>query len=252
MQLYEIHLPAFEGPLDLLLRLIEREELDVTTVALARVTDQYLERLAQLKDRRAGDLADFLLVAAKLVLIKSLALLPASPDRTSGEEAGEVAHDLVNRLQIYKRFKEVASLLQAREERGLHTFIRLVPPPRRSPVPSLGDVSLQDLVSLAFDAMDLASGPAVDSVVAPITVTIEEQIEYIEQELTKTSEIGFRVLLSRAPTRLEIIVTLLAVLELVKHDRVSVQQDHPFGEIVIRKVSAPRQQWLDGETHPAG
>lgn len=239
MQLYQVHLPIFEGPLDLLLRLIEREELDVTTVALARVTDQYLERLAQLECRGARDLADFLVVAAKLVLIKSAALLPSSPGNASEEDTEDVGHDLVQRLQIYKRFKEIAELLHTREEEGLHTHVRLVPRPRRAPKPNLGKVSLGDLYSLAQEALAQASGPPVNNVVAPVTVTIEEQIEHIEQELTETPQVLFRLLLSQAPTHLEIVVTLLAVLELIKQDRVSVHQDTLFGEIVIHKASAP-------------
>lgn len=238
MQLYPVHLPSFDGPLDLLLRLIEREELDVTTVALARVTDQYLERLAGLEHRGARHLADFLVVAAKLVLIKSAALLPSSASQNADEQMEEVGHDLVYRLEIYKRYKEIARLLHAREEDGLHTYIRLVPGPRRSPAPDLGQVSLQDLLSLAREAMELASGPPVDDVVAPVTVTIEEQIASIEKQLTHASQIIFRALLSRAPNRLEIVVTLLAVLELVKQDRVLVHQDELFSEIVIRRPSA--------------
>ena len=235
MQLYQIRLPTFEGPLDLLLRLIEREELDVTTVALARVTDQYLERLAELEQRKPKDLADFLVVAAKLVLIKSAALLPSPSRPTAEEEVGDVGQDLVNRLQIYKRFKEIAGLLRTREESGLHTYIRLAPSARRAPEPDLSDVAVQDLLAMAQEALELASGPPVDDVVAPVTVTIEEQIERIEGELAQKAQIGFRSLLSRAVTRLEIIVTLLAVLELIKQDRVCVQQTTLFGEIVIRK-----------------
>ncbi|MBS3783598.1 MAG: segregation/condensation protein A [Anaerolineae bacterium] len=235
MTLYKIQLPAFEGPLDLLLRLIEREELDVTTVALARVTDQYLERLAELEQRQPKDLADFLVVAAKLVLIKSAALLPRSPRPSPEDDVEDVGHDLVHQLQIYKRFKEIADLLHTREEGGLHTYIRLAPSPRRAPEPDLSQISLQDLLLLAQEALDLAPGPPVGQVVSPVTVTIEEQIEHIERKLAQTQHVIFRTLLSQAATRLEVIVTLLAVLELIKQDRVSVRQDALFGEIVIEK-----------------
>ena len=239
MQLYQIQLPAFEGPLDLLLRLIEREELDVTSVALARVTDQYLERLAELEQREARDLADFLVVAAKLVLIKSAALLPKPSEPDAEEEMEDVGYDLVHRLQIYKRFKEVADLLHSREESGLHTYIRLVPSPRRAPEPDLSEVSLHDLLALAREALELAPGPPVDDVVSPVTVTMDEQIERIEMELARTRQIVFRTLLSQAASRLEVIVTLLAVLELIKRDRISVRQNDLFGEIVIQKSPPP-------------
>jgi len=251
MQLYPIRLPSFEGPLDLLLRLIEREELDVTTVALAQVTDQYLERLAELEQRQARDLADFLVVAAKLVLIKSAALLPSPSQPSPEDDVDDVGDDLVRRLQIYRRFKEIADMLHAREESGLHTYIRLAPSPRRAPDPDLSQVSLQDLLSLAQEALDLAPGPPVDNVVSPITVTVEEQIEHIDRELTQTRQIVFRSLLSRAASRIEVIVTLLAVLELIKQDRVVVRQSTLFGEIVIQRSPQPPDAAPTAATSPA-
>lgn len=250
MQLYPIQLPTFEGPLDLLLRLIEREELDVTTVALAQVTDQYLERLAEMEQRQAKDLADFLVVAAKLVLIKSAALLPSPSKQTPEEEVQDVGEDLVRRLQIYRRFKEIAGLLHAREESGLHSYIRLAPSPRRAPEPDLSQVSLQDLLSLAQEALELAPGPPVDDMVSPITVTVEEQIEHIELELAQTQQIVFRSLLSQAATRIEVVVTLLAVLELIKQDRVAVRQSTLFGEIVIQRTPQPRDAVPTEATSP--
>ena len=252
MQLYQIELPTFEGPLDLLLRLIEREELDVTTVALARVTDQYLERLAELEQRNARDLAEFLVVAAKLVLIKSVALLPSSPAGASADESGDVGYDLVHRLQIYKRFKEIADLLQSREEDGLHTYIRLVPSLRRAADPDLSDVTLQDMMLLAREALEMVPGPPIDDVVTPVTVTIEEQIEHIERELTQKPNIAFWSLLSRAVSRTEVIVTLLAVLELIKQDRVAVRQEALFGEIVIEKPPVPSRDLPPTARHRAG
>ncbi len=251
MPLYQITLPVFEGPLDLLLRLIEREELDVTAVALARVTDQYLERLADLERREARDLADFLVVAAKLVLIKSAALLPSSSRPGPEDEAEDVGRDLVRQLQIYSRFKKVARLLQEREERGLHSYIRLAPSRRLQPEPDLDQVTLHDLLSLAQEALDTVSGPPVAEVVSPVTVTIEEQIEHIELELTRQGHVVFRTLLSRATTRVEIIVTLLAVLELIKQDRVRVHQETLFDEIVIRRSTEPASDPQQHSANPA-
>lgn len=251
MPLYQIQLPVFEGPLDLLLSLIEREELDVTAVALAKVTDQYLERLAQLEEREARDLADFLVVAAKLVLIKSAALLPSSSKPGDEEETEELGQDLVRQLQIYRQFKQIAGLLQEREKQGLHSYIRLVPSRRLRPEPDLDQVTIQDLLSLAQEALKAVSGPPVGEVVSPVQVTIDEQIDHIERELSRHQKIVFRTLLSRATTRVEIIVTLLAVLELIKQDRVSVHQDALFGEIVIRRPEKPPGNHDAQSTSPA-
>ncbi|MFO7742273.1 MAG: segregation/condensation protein A [Anaerolineae bacterium] len=239
MPFYQIKLPVFEGPLDLLLRLIEREELDITAVALAKVTDQYLERLADLEQRDVRDLADFLVVAAKLVLIKSAALLPSSSRPSPEDEAEDVGRDLVRQLKIYSQFKQVAGLLHERERKGLHSYVRLVPPRRLTPEPDLSEVTIQDLISLAQEALHTVPGPPVGEVVSPVTVTIEEQIDHIEHELSRQEEVSFRTLLSRAASRLEIIVTLLAVLELIKQDRVRVHQETLFGEILIRKLPEP-------------
>jgi segregation and condensation protein A len=239
MTLYQIQLPVFEGPLDLLLQLTEREELDITAVALAQVTDQYLERLAELERRQTRDLADFLVVAAKLVLIKSVALLPRPSKPTPDDDLQDVGQDLVRQLQIYKQFKEIAGILHDREARGLRSYVRLALPSRRSPQPELSEVTLQELLTLAQEALKVRSGPPVGQVVSGITVTIEEQIDHIERQLSRNHQIVFRALLSRAATRIEVIVTLWAVLELIKQDRVCVRQDHLFGQIVIQRPTCP-------------
>ena len=230
---YEIQLPVFEGPLDLLLHLIKREELDITTVALAQVTDQYLAYIAQLEQRQAKELANFLSIAAKLLLIKSLALLPRPP--TLPPEAEDVGEELVHQLQIYKRFKEVAALLHEREMHGLRGYVRIAPLPRLEPQLDLGDVTLHDLLAAVQEALDAIPTPPVGEIIAPITVTIAEQITHIEEQLARRRQIRFREVLSEATTRVEIIVTLLALLELIKQDRARVWQERLFGEIVIER-----------------
>ena len=104
---YQVALPVFEGPLDLLLHLIERQELDITAISLAQVTNQYLEYLAGASERDPDNLADFLVVAAKLLLIKSRVLLPQPPAPPAAEEE-DLGDDLVRQLVEYKRFKEAA------------------------------------------------------------------------------------------------------------------------------------------------
>jgi segregation and condensation protein A len=235
MTLYSIHLPVFEGPLDLLLRLIEREELDITSVALAQVTAQYLERLADLEQRQTKDLADFLVVAAKLVLIKSAVLLPRSSRPDPEDATRDVGQELVQQLQIYRRFKEIAGILHQREAEGLRSYIRLSLQPRPAPDPDLSEMTLQGLRALAKEALAVASALPVSRVVSPVVVTIEEQIDLIEHQLSQHLQIEFGGLLSQATTRIEVIVTLWAVLELIKRDRVRVRQEHLFGPIFIQR-----------------
>ncbi len=236
--LYPIQLPVFKGPLDLLLRLIEQDELDVTAVALAQVTDQYLAHLVELERRQVKELADFVTVATKLLLIKSRMLLPRPSTPSLAVEAQDVGEELVRQLQIYKRFKDIAALLHQREEQGLHSYVRIAPPPDRDPQLDLGDVTLYDLLTVAQEALDAMPGPPVGEVVAPIIVTIDEQIDRIEYQLTRQRRVRFREILSGVTTRVEIIVTLLALLELIKQNKVQARQDHMFGEIVIERQNS--------------
>jgi segregation and condensation protein A len=247
---YTVQLPVFEGPLDLLLHLIERDELDITTIALAQVTDQYLAHLEVLERREARELTSFLVVAAKLLLIKSLALLPRPP--ALSPEAEDVGHELVRQLQAYKRFKEIASLLEEQEKKGLHSYVRIAPAPRLEPQLDLEGVTLQDLLTVVQEALDAVPAPPAGEVITPITVTIDGQIAHIEKRLARRRRVRFRDILSDATTRVEIIVTLLAVLEMIKQDRVQVQQEQMFGEILIeRQVSVEPAPAGAPATNPA-
>jgi segregation and condensation protein A len=231
---YQVDLPLFQGPLDLLLHLIEQEELDITKVALAQVTDQYLAYLAILQEVEAEFLTDFLVIAAKLLLIKSQALLPKPPPSLSVEEEEDLGEQLARQLLAYKRYKEAAHTLRQREDAGLRTFVRVAPPPKIEPRLSLDDVTLNDLVAAVQQALAIRPADApVDEVISPVTVTIGQQMALIQDELADQREISFNHLLRQTSSRLEIIVTLLAVLELIKQYAIDVRQEVPFGDIVI-------------------
>jgi segregation and condensation protein A len=230
---YEIHLPVFEGPLDLLLSLIEREELDITTVALARVTDQYLAQLAELEEQRVSALADFLVIAAKLLLIKSRALLPQPPSTTPEED--DVGAELVQQLQIYRRFRQIADLLGTRQAHDLHSYVRIAPLPRLDPQLDLGDVTIRDLLAAVQQALEALPAAPADEVISRIIVTVDDQIACIESHLQRRPRVTFQEVLVGLRTKLEIIVTLQALLELIKRDRVIVQQEELFGDILIRR-----------------
>ncbi len=239
-QHYHIQLPVFNGPLDLLLHLIEREELDITTIALAQVTDQYMAYLAQLEQREAKELTSFLVVAAKLLLLKSLALLPRPP--ALSPEAEDVGDELVRQLQAYKRFKEIASVLHKREKEGLYSYVRVAPLPRIEPQLDMGKVTLDDLLIIVQQALDAVPASPAGEVVAPVTVTITEQITYIADQLAHRPQVRFHDILSQVTTRVEVIVTLLALLELIKQDRVQVRQEQMFGEIIIERQTSVEAQ----------
>ena len=230
---YQVALPVFEGPLDLLLHLIEREELDITQVSLAQITNQYLEYLAQLSERDPDNLADFLVVAAKLLLIKSRVLLPQPPSSLRAEDE-DVGQDLVQQLIDYKRFKEAARWLKHLDEQGMQSYIRLAGVPTLDRVVDLGEVTLEDLLAAVRDVLAIKPpDQSVNGTVAPITISISDQIDLIERKTRHGRTVSFRRLLERATTRMEVIVTLLALLEMVKQLRVTMRQDSQFGDIEI-------------------
>ena len=248
---YEVKLAVFEGPLDLLLHLIEREELDITRVSLAQVTDQYLEYISLLEELNAGALADFLVVAAKLLLIKSEMLLPRPPGVPGEEKEEDVGDELARQLIEYKKFKEAALELKQREEMGLRAYVRVAPPPKLErpfgwaqdrPL-DLEDVSLADLVEAVRRAFNVRPPlPSVSEVVTPFTVTVAEKMALIKERLERQRRVSFNHLLAQAASRLEIIVTFLAVLELIKLNGVKVRQERLFGEIVILLPGKPPNQ----------
>jgi segregation and condensation protein A len=230
---FQIKLPDFEGPLDLLLYLIEREELDITKVSLAMVTGTYLEYIHLLDKLQVDQIADFLVIAAKLLLLKSQALLPRPP-ATMPEGEEDVGDDLVKQLLLYKQYKEVAQTLGDREAAGLRTFVRLAPPPKIEAKLDLTGISIDDLLLAVRAALEVEKpAPAVGTVVKPFTLTIRDQMGMIERTLQHRPQISFKRMLSDAQDRLEIIVTFLAVLELLRRRKIQVLQDQLFGDIVI-------------------
>jgi segregation and condensation protein A len=232
---YTVSTPVYEGPLDLLLQLIERAELDVTAIALATVTDQYLTYIRALQqEARADEISAFLVIAAKLIQIKSEALLPRPPVREVGEE--DPAEALARQLRIYKRFKEIANFLEGRESQGLHTYLRLAPPPKVEGRLDLSDITLADLLDAAESVfINEKEKQSLGTVISAPKVTIREKIAYIADTLGKSKNSNFRRLLGPAKSRLEIVVTFLALLELVKRYRVAAHQDTLFGDIEIER-----------------
>jgi len=237
---YTIELPVFAGPLDLLLHLIDREELDITAISLAKVTEQYLDQIEQLKKNRMEQLIDFLVIGARLVLIKSRALLPQDVALAGDEEDEEdPAEALIRQLRQYRRFKKAANWLHQREERGMRTYLRVAPPHKPHGQLDMSGISIDSLM----DAMRAALRRAQDleesvSLVRPRRITIQDQIERLRYHVRTGSSLQFDDLLSSRSSRLEVAVTLLAVLELIKRREVAAVQDSMFGPIQIKGVQA--------------
>lgn len=231
---YQVQLPVFEGPLDLLLQLIEREELDITKVALAQVTDQYLQHLQRLQARNIEDLAEFLLIAAKLLQIKSEALLPRPPERQPEEE--DPAESLAQQLIQYRRFKQAASQLGSRERAGLRSFLRVA---KTEPMPAeldLGGLGLGDLRAAMLEALaGIPGSPLLEEAAEPPRVLIRDKIRELLDGLHRQESLSFLELMRRSASRLDIVVSFLAVLELVKSRRIRATQEQPFSDILLSR-----------------
>ncbi len=231
---YRVRLPVFNGPLDLLLDLIERREMDITKVSLAEVADQFVEHLSSLDRLDPGYLADFLVVAAKLLWIKSQALLPRPPSAEEDEEEEDMGELLARQLREYKRFKEAAMALRQREEAGSYCYVRTAPPPHFERRMKPGEVSVADL-GQALRRL-LAASPAVPAVPVSIRVAVislSEKIEELESRVLRRGQVTFEELFDPSTSRPEVIVTFLALLELIKRGRVRARQERLFGEILI-------------------
>lgn len=234
---YTIATPVYEGPLDLLLQLIERAELDITKLSLALITDQYLEYIHKLTNLEADEVSAFLVVATKLLQIKSEALLPRPPQREPGEE--DPGEALARQLILYKRYREIAFILNQRESEGLRTYLRVAPPPKLEGSFDLSGITIEDIAAAAQDIFSTLNLPdALSTVVTPSRVTIREKITLITDALRHQKSISFRSLVNHDPSRLEIVVTFLALLELIKRHLVRVSQDGLFGDISLEVSEA--------------
>lgn len=234
---YQVNTEVYEGPLDLLLQLIERAELDITKLALAQVTDQYLERLHSLQGSTTEEVSTFLVIAARLLQIKSEALLPRPPIRELGEE--DPGEALALQLIAYKRYRQIADLLARREAEGLRTYLRLAAPPKVEGILDLSGLGLVDLVTAARLILNKSDQrTSLNNVVTAPKVTIREKIRMIARFLRKGGPATFRDLMGHKRSRLDIVVTFLAMLELVKRRLVQAQQEKLFGEIEVEAINS--------------
>ncbi len=236
---YHIATEVYEGPLDLLLQLIDRAELDITKLALAQVTDQYLAYLKELQERNASEVSAFLVIAARLLQIKSAALLPRPTHEKLLSDEEDPGEALARQLILYKRFKELSGELSRREENGLRTYLRLAPSSRAAFAPTrfdLSDITLPDLVLAARDLFFGKRLPELNQVVNMPRITIRDKIKVLIARLKDSSKLKFTSLLTPQSARVDIVVTFLAMLELVKRHIVDARQETIFGDIEIETL----------------
>jgi segregation and condensation protein A len=224
----DVRTPVFEGPLELLLALVEREELDIFHVSLARVTDAYLAEVAAREVADPREMAEFLWMAARLLLIKSIRLLPGEPITDEETDLLGWEEEVRQRLEEYRAYKEMAGELMQRAEQDSFAFS----PPAR-PVEATGqEEPLEvELLLVAFNSV-LARIPPRPLVVTGRTWTLEEKLDAISDRLRK-GPIELVELILESEDRLEAVITFVAVLELLRRSLVSVRQKERFGPIHV-------------------
>lgn len=237
MSAFAVRIEVFDGPLDLLLALVRRGGLEISCVALAQVTDQFLSYLSRLEAIDPGAIASFCEEASTLMVIKSRALLPRPPQVEPDEDADALA--LIDRLRAYRQFKQVASGLGRREQGGLRAYARTAPLPDLPPKLDAGDVSAADLAAAfraALAEADRQAGAEVTlgpPVPAP-RLRLADRLVEIRGMLGARGRVTFReVLLGGRADREYIIVSFLAVLELLRRAVIRAVQPDLFGEIVV-------------------
>jgi segregation and condensation protein A len=242
---YTVHLPGFDGPLDLLLHLIEKNQLEITTISLVAVTDQFVQYLRMWDEPPLPRLADFVVMASRLLLIKSRSLLPRQTrqdDQDDDSDPLDDAEQLRRHLIEYKMAREIARALKARELAGLQSFsrpARLVDPEAMlvwAP-PRLVGLSVEAL-SMVFRRVLAEQRLSVPEELPRPLVTVAQMMAAVEEQLRARGRMTLEELLRAADSRFAVVVTFLAVLEMWHQARLVVTQATLFGPIEI--VPGPR------------
>ena len=233
---YKVKLEIFEGPLDLLLYLIKRDELDIYDISLERITKQYLEYLQAFKELNIDVAGEFVVMAANLIYIKSRSLLPVDQQPPEEDvEEDDPRWDLIRQLIEYKKFKEAAAQLQQRQLEQELIFVREpngIDPVLTAPL-RLGEVGVFQLIN-AFQAVIKRVEAREDlREIFGEHYTVSDKIEWILQRMGDGVALKFSELFVRMASRVEIVVTFLALLELIRLRQVSATQANPFDEIEL-------------------
>ena len=231
---YKVKLEQFQGPLDLLLSLIEDEKLDITEISLSKVTRQYIDYLEKVEELFPEELADFLVVATKLLLMKSRTLLPYLE---VDDEEGET--DLEEQLRIYREYANASQVIDKMLKKSNFAYDRshiksqteevIFSPPQKK-------LNQEDLKKLFLEALK-ALEPVVRLPKAAIekAVTMREKICVIQDILHKELKTSFSTLTKEGENKADIVLTFLALLELVRQQMICVNQEQHFAEITIEK-----------------
>lgn len=235
---FVLQLPVFEGPLDLLLTLLEDRQLDITEVSLLAVTEQYLAHLREAERLNLDAFADFIAIGARLLLLKSRALLPRDPDAEApAAEDDADPESLLAALEEYRRFRQAAEHLRELEAEGRTAFRRTASPPEIPPTTGLDGTTLTSLIDVLRDVLErLPPEKPAPRGVPRESVRLADRVQALVDLLDRQGQTSFRSLVSSATSRVAVIVEFLAVLELVKTRYLEARQSEAFGDIDLVKV----------------
>ena len=243
---YEIETELYSGPLDLLLDLIQKSELDITKIALAQVTDQFLIYVRENENAGPDYISEFMVIASKLVQIKSEAMLPRPPLREPDEE--DLGEALARQLRIYREIKNTTTWLSSRIEQNLRSHLHV---PKSYPVNVQLDLTGIDLTDLIVALERLATQESPISEGSSIRIpklTLRRKVQEIVGILKSIGTASFSGLVGENPDRIQIIVVFLAILELVKQNLIETDQADLFGDI---NLSPSEQLFLTSEEEMA-
>jgi len=256
---YVVRLPIFEGPLDLLLHLIEKRQMEITTISLVAVTDQYLAYLQQweAEELPVANMAAFVSIAARLLFIKSQSLLPrTSRDEPTeeAESAAEMAEELQRHLVEYKLTKEIATHLRQREVSGLQTHGRSgllagIEAQLAWTPPTLVGLEVQSLTTAFQRLLELRAKEAANGAdfLPTARITVKERISEIANLLKTNPSLLLTEVIENESSRFVIIVTFLAVLEMWKHERIAVRQESLLGPILLERGTRWMEEAVEDE-----
>ncbi len=248
---YKVQFEVFEGPLDLLLYLVKKEEVDIYQVNLTKLATQFIEYVELMKELDLDIAGEFLVMAATLMLIKSRELLPRDQQAVGDAEDDDVDDprwELIRKLVEYKKFKDAAARLQDCERRQELTFPRQAPKLQFEPPPAQTEVSLFDLIGAVSAILKRFQGRQETRDIFEDKWSVSEKLELIRDRLTARGRFRFSELFGEATSRTEVVVTFLALLEIIRLKRAWVVQPDPFGEIEIQ--AAPEATAAPAEAVP--
>lgn len=241
---YQLRLPSFEGPLDVLLRLIERSQLQITDVSLVAVTDQFLDYIASLDEAEPDLIADFTNVATRLVLLKSRSLLPRPPAADDDEETSDLARELIE----YRAVKQAAQTLAERDRRGEGAFARAlggIAAPAAPALPRLAAHEASWLARAIRRRLTTIPSPKVIMHTRPM-ISLREMVERVLHSVTERPQATFSGIARQCRDAHELRTAFLAVLVLIRRRVIDAEQGELFGEIVMSRVnSEPRPAGAD-------